>query len=83
MYWPHHMTGFGWGGWIIAGLVMLLFWGGLIALVFFTIRAFFGARQENGQAGSSETALGILKRRYAQGEIDETEYEDMRRHVET
>jgi putative membrane protein len=70
-------------GWIIGGLVMLLFWGGLIALVFFTIRAFSSSRQESGHAGSSETALEILKRRYARGEIDRTEYEEKRRDIET
>lgn len=80
MFWPQHMMGYGWGGW----LVMLLFWGGLIALVVFTIRAFAGANQnKTTKASSGETALDILKRRYAQGEIDKAKYEAMRRDIET
>lgn len=84
MFWPHHMTGFGWGGWIIGGLIMLLFWGGLIALIFFSIRAFTGSGQkQSGAMTAGETALDILKRRYARGEIDKDEYETMRRDIET
>lgn len=84
MFWPQHMMGYGWGGWLVGGLVMLLFWGGLIALVVFTVRAFAGTnRDKTRQAPSGETALDILKRRYAQGEIDKAEYEVMRRDIET
>jgi putative membrane protein len=78
------MMNYGWGGWLVGGLVMLLFWGGLIALVVFTIRAFAGANQnKTTKASSGETALDILKRRYAQGEIDQAKYEAMRRDIET
>jgi len=78
------MMGYGWVGWLVGGLVMLLFWGGLIALVVFSIRAFTGAnRNKTMQAPSEETALDILKRRYAQGEIDKAEYEAIRRDIET
>ncbi len=84
MYWPQHMMGFGWGGWLVGGLVMLLFWGGLIALVVFSIRAFTNAnRNKTTQTPSGETALDILKRRYAQGEIDKAKYEAIRRDIET
>lgn len=84
MFWSQHMMGYGWGGWLVGGLAMLLFWGGLIALVVFTIRALAGANQNKGtKASSEETALDILKRRYAQGEIDKAKYEAMRRDIET
>ena len=83
MFWPHMGGGFGWGGWIIGGLMMLLFWGGLIALLFFAIRALSSSQKQTGNTASGETALDILKRRYAQGEIDKTEYESMRRDIET
>ena len=84
MFWPQHMMGYGWGGWLVGGLVMLLFWGGLIALVVFTIRALAGANQNKStKAPSGETALDILKRRYAQGEIDKAKYEAIRRDIET
>lgn len=84
MFWPQHMMGYGWGGWLVGGLVMLLFWGGLIALVIFTIRALAGANQNKStKSPSGETALDILKRRYAQGEIDKAKYEAIRRDIET
>lgn len=84
MFWPQHMMGYGWVGWLVGGLVMLLFWGGLIALVVFIIRALPDAkRNKDTKVTSEETALDILKRRYAQGEIDKAEYEAIRRDIET
>jgi putative membrane protein len=48
-------------------LIMLVFWGGLIALVVWAVRRF----------GSSDqaSALRILNERLARGEIDQQEYE--------
>ncbi|NIP27729.1 MAG: SHOCT domain-containing protein [Phycisphaerae bacterium] len=78
MFWPQHM-GLGWGGWILGGLMMLLFWGGLIALVVYSVRAITRSNQNNTkQTPSEESAFDILKRRYARGEIDKTEYEAIR-----
>lgn len=36
--WWHMGPGWGWGGMLIGMIVMLLFWGGVIALAFFAIR---------------------------------------------
>ena len=78
MFWPQHM-GLGWGGWILGGLMMLLFWGGLIALAVYTVRAFTNSNQDKAaKTPIQESALDILKRRYARGEIDQTEYEAIR-----
>lgn len=75
--------GFGWIGMLFGGLMMLLFWGGLIALVFFAVRSF--AQSSSGQDRSHSTgarssgsnALEVLKERYARGEITKEEYEDI------
>lgn len=83
MFWPNHMMGFGWGGWIIGGLMMLLFWGGLIALAFFANRAFSKTNQPQNKADASETTLEILNKRYAQGDIDKAEYDAKRRDITT
>jgi len=76
----------GWGGWIIGGLVMLLFWGGVIALAFFAIRAVSrSGRQGEGTEPSSlngESALEILQKRYVRGEIGREEYLEMKRDLE-
>ncbi|MCB8973791.1 MAG: SHOCT domain-containing protein [Ardenticatenaceae bacterium] len=74
------MNGFGWGAWLLGGLMMLVFWGGIIALVFFSIRAFSGSGNCNTahSTNSSETALDILKQRYARGELSKEEFETIR-----
>lgn len=80
----------GWENWwmILFGIfVMLLFWGGVIALVVLAIRAIVQpshSRDDKGPRSSSdETPLEILKRRYAQGEITREEYLESRRDLET
>ena len=60
--------------WILGSLVMILFGGGLIVLVVWAVRAVSGPR-----SGSSDTALEVLKRRLAAGEITQDEYEKTRR----
>jgi len=68
------MMGFGMGfGWIF----MLLFWGMLVWLVYTLINA----SQSNTKQGREEDALGILKKRYAKGEISKKEYEEMRKEL--
>lgn len=84
--WPFHhgFDGFGWGWMMFGGLIMLLFWGGLLVAGFFIIRAALGSnarqrppRDELPPAGTSN-ALEILKERYARGEISKAEYQQMR-----
>jgi putative membrane protein len=38
-------------------------------------------RQDTGYTGSGETALDILKARYARGEIDKAEYEEKKKDL--
>lgn len=89
-----HMGTWGWGGMFIGGLMMLLFWGAVIALAFFAIRAITQSGQTGRQDGRPEgpsegrspergsTALEILQERYARGELTRDEYLDMRRDLE-
>ena len=89
--WGHGFNGFGgfgWAGMLFGGLMMLLFWGGLIALIFFAVRSF--AQSSSGQDRAHSTgvrssggnALDVLKERYARGEITKEEFEDIRRDLE-
>ena len=83
MWWGQ---GFSWGWMLFGGLMMILFWGGIIALIILTIRGLTGARFSTtnpAPANTSGSALNILKERYARGEIAKEEYEDMRHDLET
>ncbi|MFO7680135.1 MAG: SHOCT domain-containing protein [Chloroflexota bacterium] len=79
MFWPHMGGGFGWGGWIVGGLVMLLFLCALVVLIYFIVRS--SSSSQSG--GGSNDALEILKQRYARGDISKAEYDEMRRDLAT
>lgn len=74
--------GWAWGlGMGLGWLSMLAFWGALIVGVVWLVRAFGGDTDGAARRGE-ESALDILKRRYAAGEITREEYEQMRRTLE-
>ncbi len=62
------------GGWGMAfGGLMMVFWiGALIALVVFLVKWAGGTPKD----GSPRDAAAILKQRYANGEIDTSEYKE-------
>ncbi len=67
----------GWD-WVWGSLMMVVFWGGLAAVVIAGVRAFGGNAR---RSGGSETpdAKAILEARFARGEISESEFEDRKR----
>lgn len=77
MWWGHE---FGWAWMILGGLMMLLFWGGLIALIVLAVRSLSAPGQP--VVGPGESPIEILKRRYAAGEISKAEYQQMRRDLQ-
>jgi putative membrane protein len=60
------MTGMGWPGL----LLMLLLWGGAIALILWGVSGPF----PSGAVHAEADALAILRRRYARGEINREEF---------
>ena len=56
---------------------MLVFWGSLLALIFWGVRSLISSNnvQHPDSAGRSLSAREILDQRYARGEIDRDEYE--------
>lgn len=77
----------GWGHMFFGGLMMIVFWGGVIALVVLLVR-WLGrtdtlGRIDTSGSGSSRgpTPLEILQERYARGEIDKQEYEERRKDL--
>ncbi|MBA3909897.1 MAG: hypothetical protein C0524_08395 [Rhodobacter sp.] len=71
-----------WGGGfdMVGGLLMLVFWGAIIALIVFAVRGFVTG---SGPASKSDAdADAILRERYAKGEIDDEEYERRKAQLE-
>ncbi|OGA72168.1 MAG: electron transporter RnfE [Betaproteobacteria bacterium RIFCSPLOWO2_12_FULL_65_14] len=71
-----------WGGWGMGfgWIFMILFWALVILGILALARWLFSP---GGSGGSGRTPLDILKERYARGEIDREQYEQMRRDLES
>ena len=69
----------GWGYGFFGWLMMLLFWALIIAGALLVIR--WLVDQTRSPALGSETALDVLKRRYAKGEITKEQFEAMKRDL--
>jgi len=63
----------GWN-WLWMAPMMILFWGGFIALAFVLIRS-FGSRSNN-------EAMDVLRRRLANGDISQDEFENLRKALQ-
>lgn len=74
--------GWGWGGWVVMAVTMVLFWALLIAGIIALVRYFTGTAHGHpsgahppGQPGwPNREAEQVLAERFARGEIDEDEY---------
>lgn len=62
------------GGWIAMSLMMLVFWGGLIALVVWLIRSSHNGRLADRTQNPTDRGEEVLAERFARGEIDEAEF---------
>jgi putative membrane protein len=74
--WMWH-DGWGWGGWILTALVMVVFWAVVISSVVFAVRYLTSDRGRSAgpQPGpTANRAEDVLAERYARGEIDDDEY---------
>jgi putative membrane protein len=69
----HDMTGGFWGPWI---LFPILFWGGIVFLIAWTVtRIFPTGRGDDRSDVPRDSAEEILRQRFARGEINAEEYE--------
>jgi len=64
----------GWS-WLWMAAMMVLFWGGIIALAAFVVRSFTGSK-------NSDQAMDVLRRRLASGEITQDEFEKTRKALQ-
>jgi putative membrane protein len=77
----HPMSGM-WGVWGIGMmLMMLVFWGLVIVGIVFGIR-WLVRQDRQGSPPTTDSALEILRQRYARGEINREEFETRRRDLE-
>ncbi len=81
----HGADGMGW--WMLwGGLMMVLFWGAIVALAVWAVQA--ATRTERGGTSppasdrTVRTPLDVAKERYARGEIDREEFQRLRADLE-
>ena len=76
---PEQMMGWHWGGmWIFP----LMFFAVIAFCVFMMSgRCRFNRPKHHEDAGKTEDALDILKKRYAKGEITKDEFEQMKKDI--
>ncbi len=74
---PWMMGGFG-GMWFMP-LIMIVFWGLVIWGIVALVRGV--STSDTGFATQTDSALEILKRRYARGEITKQEYEERKKDL--
>jgi putative membrane protein len=68
-------NGWGWGGWLLMGVVVVVFWAGVITASVLAIRYLISSGGASGDPPRYETLRpeGVLAERFACGEIDEDE----------
>ena len=77
--WEMHPVWWMWGaGGLVMMLMMLVFWGIVIAALVLGIRWLVG----QGRRPAEDSALVILRERYARGEINREEFDAKRRDLE-
>jgi putative membrane protein len=69
-------NGWGWVGWTVMAVVIVLFWGGVITAIIIGIRYLVGSSNTPATPRSYGPSRpeDVLADRFARGEIDEDEY---------
>ena len=79
---PGGMMGWGYGMSWLSHIFMAAFWIAILVGIIFLIRwLIVSARPGSSKGGREDSALEILKRRYARGEIDKEEFEEKKRDL--
>jgi putative membrane protein len=78
--WRHYGWGPGmmWGWWGMGWIFMIVFWGLIIVGLIFLIRSLIRATKTSK---GEESALDILKKRYARGEMNKEEFEQKKKDL--
>ena len=77
--WQAH-EGMGW--WMVfGGILTVLFWAGIIALVVWAISALARRDGSRPPSASKQDPLDIARKRYAKGEITKDEFGQMKKDI--
>lgn len=81
--WFGHMGNLGFGGMLLGGLIMLVFWVGLITITVVAVHAVWnsGSEQRSSSSGSVDEPLEIARQRYARGEITREEFLELKKDL--
>ncbi len=76
----------GWDGWgggwmVLAVVLMIAFWGGIIALIVWAVTRFTRRESTGNQGIGGRNALDIAKERYARGEITKEQFDQIKRDL--
>jgi putative membrane protein len=72
----------GWGWWGFGWIFMIIFWGLIIAGLILLIRWLVGlSRSHTPYNKDRDSALEILRQRYAKGEIDKEEFDQKKKDL--
>ncbi len=76
------MGGFGFGGMLIGGLLMIAFWVLIIVgAIWLVVTVAHGRQGSSATTASGQTPLSILQARFAKGEITKEQFDQMRRDL--
>ncbi len=71
-----------WGGWMfLMPIFFIIFWGLVIWGIVALVRGLNGSRGSDSGSSRPDSALEVLKKRYARGEIDKEEYEEKKKDL--
>ena len=76
---PWMMGNFGWG-WFMP-IFMILFWGLVIWGIVALVRGVSEPRSSDSAWNRTDSAMEVLKKRYARGEINKEEYEEKKKDL--
>jgi len=73
------MMNWGYGGWFM-GIINIIFWVAVIIGVIYLIKFLSSSSKQGGrEAKKGDSALDILRERYARGEINREEFEEKKK----
>jgi len=77
--WQAH-EGMGW--WMVfGGILTILFWAGVFALVVWVIARLVGHEGSRSTAGTKHNPLDIARERYARGELTKEQFDQIRKDL--